>query len=347
MGLGNNIEINLMLDGKGFPAFFKSEHTPLYPSPESKIAALLLPSMKRSLPVNIPENVDKKFLYSLDQIQDVFTTWDTNFSKIPIKVNSSVEEKIAGEGVGTFFTGGVDSFYTLLKHNDEITHLIYVHGYENHKVTSELKKIGKSFGKEIIELKTNLRDFSDPVVTWHNYFGAALAVVSHLLKTTLKKIFIPSSHTYLDLVPNGSHPLLDPLWSSSKLSIVHDGCEATRVDKVALIANHEIALSHLRVCWKDTEGVHNCGKCEKCIRTMINLKAIGALDKCPTFPNNIPLLKVTGISAQSENIRALVKENIRHLKEGKDNKKLILALWWVLHKPYMAIKLRQLIRKIR
>ena len=40
--------------------------------------------------------------------------------------------------------------------------------------------------------------------------------------------------TYAHLGPLGSHPLLDPLWSSEDVELVHDGCEATRLDKLAL-----------------------------------------------------------------------------------------------------------------
>jgi len=330
----NNEYFNFKVDGKVNQVYFKTSNN-LVLSSESIITAKLLPYMKLAQPISQPAKADAQFLSSIDQIQDIFTTWDSGFSRIPIKVVPVKDNHESENGVGTFFTGGVDSFYTLLKNFDEITHLIYVHGYENHEITSEIDKIAEKFNKKVIEVETNLRDFSDPIVEWGLYIGSALATIGHLLKPVIGKIFIPSSQTYCNLFPSGSHPLVDPLWSSSNLKFIHDGSEATRIDKVALIADHEKALNSLRVCWKYLESGDNCGKCEKCIRTMINLKAINALDRCQTFPNTIPLNKVIRAKAKTVNKKALILENLNYLKEQGDNRKLIWALWWVLHKPWI------------
>jgi hypothetical protein len=36
----------------------------------------------------------------------------------------------------------------------------------------------------------------------------------------------------------------------------------------------------------------NCGECEKCLRTMVGLRIVGALERCPTFPDQVPLEKL-------------------------------------------------------
>jgi hypothetical protein len=83
--------------------------------------------------------------------------------------------------------------------------------------------------------------------------------------------------------------MLDPLWSTEDVEIVHDGCKADRVKKAALIAKSEIALRNLRVCFFRPEDGLNCGQCEKCLRSMANLRAVGALDRCNTFPHKLDL----------------------------------------------------------
>jgi hypothetical protein len=50
---------------------------------------------------------------------------------------------------------------------------------------------------------------------------------------------------------------------------MHDGAEARRVDKLMKIAECELALANLRVCINDMNV--NCGKCSKCLRTMVPL----------------------------------------------------------------------------
>jgi hypothetical protein len=51
------------------------------------------------------------------------------------------------------------------------------------------------------------------------------------------------------------------------------------------LSSHSEVLARLRVCWENL-GNYNCGLCEKCIRTMLGLRAIG-VDRCPTFPDTL------------------------------------------------------------
>ncbi len=68
--------------------------------------------------------------------------------------------------------------------------------------------------------------------------------------------------------------MTDPLFNEC-VEIIHDGAEARRVEKVRKIAECESALANLRVCFDDMNV--NCGKCPKCLRTMISLKLLGVL----------------------------------------------------------------------
>ena len=135
-----------------------------------------------------------------------------------------------------------------------------------------------------------------------------------LLSSLFKRIYIPSSETYAHLEPCGSHPLLDPLWSTEHLQIVHDGCEATRIEKVRKIAQHEVALKKLRVCWENKENAYNCGVCEKCIRTMISLYAIGALDNCTAFKSQLDPHLVSQIKIPNDLVLHHIDDNLKALK---------------------------------
>src|SRR5207237_184203 len=179
-------------------------------------------------------------------------------------------------------SGGLDSFYTLLKHREEITHLILVHGFDmelravrrREQVANVLKRAAADLGKPLIEVETNLRAFADRYVGWsEHYFGSALASVALLLSGVLGKVYVGASFTEEVSVPMpwGSHPHLDPLWSTEATKIVFDGMECGRPAKAARIADSEVALHSLRVCWESPDGTYNCGRCEKCLRTMVNL----------------------------------------------------------------------------
>jgi hypothetical protein len=59
-------------------------------------------------------------------------------------------------------------------------------------------------------------------------------------------------------------------------------------------------MAALRVCLQDLDSGLNCGRCEKCLRTMIALKALGCLDDCPTLPHEIDLRAMRGVALHYE-----------------------------------------------
>ena len=77
---------------------------------------------------------------------------------------------------------------------------------------------------------------------------------------------------------------------SSDTSIInihsHENVALSRLDKTKLVGGWDVALKHLRVCNEKesySQGNYNCGKCEKCVRTMTTLLSLGILDKTSTF----------------------------------------------------------------
>src|SRR5262249_30044181 len=117
------------------------------------------------------------------------------------------------------------------------------------------------------------------------YHASALIGSALALSRGVQRLLVPSTFSYGQLIPWGSHPLLDELWSIETMEVIHHGAEARRVDKIAmLVRNHPSTLRHLRVCLKNQAGPTNCGHCQKCARTMMALEVIGALSNAPTFP---------------------------------------------------------------
>ncbi len=116
--------------------------------------------------------------------------------------------------------------------------------------------------------------------------AAHLAAAAHLFPGALRSASIASS---ADLRrhyrPWGSHPLLDPLYGSGAIAIRHSGHEFARLEKVSDISRWDLAMSELIVCNETPlpAGVRNCGRCEKCMRTLFEFLAVGSLSKASTF----------------------------------------------------------------
>jgi hypothetical protein len=342
------LEADVQIGPEKHHIYFRSNDVPLTGNVEAFLAAAILPAMKVGGTLVAEGKANRRFLDALDTIIAIYRTWVSSLQRLEIRGVLPARARASQEGrVGTFFSGGVDSFYTFLKHRDEITDLIYVHGFdmslENHplrkRISSLIHEIGSSFGKRVIEVETNLRSFLDAYFRLREAWGplthgVVLSSVGHVLFPFFKRIFIAATHTYNDLFPWGSHPLLDPLWSTETLEFIHDGGEATRIDKVALLSKFDIALKSLQVCRSPrSQRAYNCGLCEKCLRTMINLHVVGALDRCTAFNTRLHLKRIAKIVVLDTSTRAFVRENLRALEKSKSDLRLYKALRKILNRP--------------
>ena len=92
------------------------------------------------------------------------------------------------------------------------------------------------------------------------------------------------------------------------------------------VGRSPVALEHLRVCWENLEGAYNCGRCEKCIRTMVNLTVAGALDRCQTFDRELDLFEIAHLPIHDANDRTFVEENCEALAARGGDPELLRAL---------------------
>jgi hypothetical protein len=297
------VSSHMKIDGQEFQINYKVSNGPVSRTSDAFLAASMYPAMLTGGDLRIEGTVSSKLLGATDTIQDIVTSWFPEYKSISIDVESSNHaESCEQRRVGAFFSGGIDSFYTFLKHQDEITTLIFMHGFDiqlnrhafRHRMSRHVREVAASFGKELIEVETNLPEILEKISSRFipaggDAFGTVLASSALLLSPQLEKVYISSGYPYSELHPWGSHVLLDPLWSTEDVEIMHDGCEATRVKKTALVAESEIALDNLRVCFFKPEDGLNCEQCEKCLRSMAILRAVGALDRCSSFRKKLNL----------------------------------------------------------
>jgi hypothetical protein len=141
-------------------------------------------------------------------------------------------------------------------------------------------------GVDAVPIRTNLWWLVDDgyfyTEKWH---GAFLASLLTCFGGCFRRGYIASSHSPSVVAPYGSHPLLDPYFGSAHFQIEHDLFSMHRREKVALVSEWPTGVANIRVCQNDNSGRDNCGTCEKCIRTQVQLAALGRLDAgAPSFP---------------------------------------------------------------
>jgi hypothetical protein len=269
------------------------------------LAASLLPAMLRGELLEIEESapVSPKLLMEISHLQRIFHSWNPVFKIIEVTARTA-PVAARNDGVASFFSGGVDSSYTFLKHKEAITHLVFIRGFD-FDVTDEAlwddtavaqEAFASSFGKALIPVATNINHLAYPFTDlgWGSYHGSALAAVGLVLSFPV--VYVPATHTYCELFPWGSHPMTDGLWSTEGTTFIHDGADATRSDKMSHIVSDQNILRHLHVCWEKKDD--NCGRCSKCLRTMVAMRLLRVRGRLPELRalRAIRRLTISGVS---------------------------------------------------
>lgn len=299
------------------------------PSPEAMADAMLpvglLLAMANGQSLELEAPVSKQLLENSTIVQDVYLSWHPKKMKraqIIATARESQPIQVAQRALSTF-TGGVDSFYTLDKHADKISSILFVHGFDvrlkdtelRSRMSAHLKAAANAAGKTLIEGASNIRRFLNPHLVWSKMsHGAAISGVVMLLSSHHNRFYFPASYSYADQYPWGSHPLIDPLWSTEYLKVIHDGAEATRVEKTQKISDNPSAQQHLRICFQK-KGDYNCGQCSKCIRTKIALELSGVLNKFETLDNTIDLERLDALGIKSQSDLVFATENLEFARE--------------------------------
>lgn len=273
--------------------------------------------------IQIDAPVSKRLMRRLPEIQALIRSWYPHFQEISATCTQTYNsfDYPQSLGMGCCFSGGVDSWYSLLKNQEDISHLILIKGMGSKDLNQKfwdsqqqvVAKTSQSFNKKLIEVETNLRRQTDMkyIFQWSKYpwgkpyfgdfygscsHGSLLAAVGMCLTKIISQLVIPSSYPYYRLNPWGTNPLLDPLWSTKNITFIHDGCEAERLQKIKQkIAQVDFALQNLRVCHQDhkeSSEYYNCCQCEKCLRTMMQLRIYGVLEQASAFSKPLQLKNI-------------------------------------------------------
>jgi len=211
------------------------------------------------------------------------------------------------ERAGLFLTGGVDSLHMLRvnrrtftrEHPASFREAIYVPrlSFVEHVPSARSADLARRQAKVVelicaenglsfcrLEGNFRLLDHENLTAAAQDQ-GALLSAVAHALTPRIGSVSVAASLDASDLSKYGTHPLLDPNYSSSGLEFRNEGMGFTRLEKVGEIADWPTAQENLLVCFEGPmpAGRPNCGECEKCLRTMTELFVLDALDRFPVF----------------------------------------------------------------
>jgi hypothetical protein len=277
------------------------------------LAASLMPAMRFGGSLTLPGPLSPRVMRSQREYQAVQRAWslgwefgDPPFEEVEVIAPTRTPEAPRESGrVAAFFSGGVDSWSTILDH-PEITDLVFIRGFDllpgaavheaiAPEVEARVREVAEGLDLRLHVVETDLRAFSDPLARWEAYYPCADMAVAHFLAPRFGRILLAGGLDHEVDDPIGSAHLIDHLWSSEQLEIADDGGRYSRVERTRRIAGHPLVKRTLRVCWENRDGAYNCGRCRKCLMTMITLEAFGTREGIETFPTDLDLEDVAAI----------------------------------------------------
>lgn len=246
--------------------------------------------------------LDKDFYDNIEKIKQGYINMypKLKFSgKLTVKkiVDNSYEPS---DKSATFFSGGVDSFSTLISHIDEQPTLITVWGSDVffddqvgwNNVNKHALEVGQEFNCKNLFIKSSFRYFLDEGALsnlvypkandgWWHGFQHGIGLIGHAAPVAWlnkwKNIYFASTFTENEKgkVTCASDPTIDNNLFIASCQTIHDGYQFTRQDKLKNICDYKKQTNkniQLRVCW-ESKGGGNCCHCEKCYRTIYGLLA--------------------------------------------------------------------------
>lgn len=207
---------------------------------------------------------------------------------------SSAQPQQKATGVATGFSGGVDSFCTLVDHfyqttldSYRITHLVLnnvgSHGLGGRQLFwkryNRLLAFAQAHQLPFVSIDSNL----DEIVKLdfrHTHTSRNISAIL-ALQSLFGKFLYASAHKYENcfIGPSEDASVIDPaaihLFSTENTEFISTGCEYSRVEKTEKVANIEDSYRYLDVCVNAIEQAHNCSTCWKCARTLLTLEILG------------------------------------------------------------------------
>ena len=250
-------------------------------------------------------SVSPSLIRNLEEFQRAWSMWRPDlYGTAAIRAEVESEESASSEprGVVLCFSGGVDSSYTAYTHTRSelasascpLEACVMVQGWDFEadedalfeRAAARSKRILDSIGLPLVRIATNYRSV---VPHWTHSHGAAIVASLSLLKRRFRECLVAQTMTYRNnhLSLEGVNPMTDWLLSSESFTSRPDGAGVSRLQKIASMSRWPEFLENVRVCWQDEHNKpENCCVCEKCIRTILQFKALG-LGVPPAFPRDV------------------------------------------------------------
>lgn len=271
---------------KNYRQFLLSERSDAF------LSALVPLAMRSGKDIVCEAPVTEQFLHNLNEILiPHLSNHDLRLHRSQITATGDASILVSGNAVATGMSCGVDSFYTVSLYLESklksmnLTHLYtgnYIYGNEG-EIYERAELVAKDLRLPLVRTRTNINEELKLPHLYTHFFKTMFGVLA------LRKLFrtyyysTAEDFSHFDLKDNGTNTtaaielLLLYTFSCFDFNVVTGGAKSERPEKTRAISDLPAAQKFLNVCLFPLRK-QNCGKCEKCRRTLLTLDMAGFLE---------------------------------------------------------------------
>ena len=176
------------------------------------------------------------------------------------------------------------------------------------------RRIVESRGLPLLAASTNLRQLKH---SWTDGYVAGLVAVLGLFRARYGSAVLSMGVTAEEAMRHWPQDLLDPpLVSTRSFSIVSEGGDLGRFEKMAAMDGWPEALEDLRVCYAGGVWDRNCGACFKCLTAMLFARILWKRPP-PFLPREVTVEDVRSLLGSRDTMLRLRLEQVRRAAHAR------------------------------
>ena len=279
------------------------------------LVALILLAMRTSQDIMCESPVSQKLLFNVcNTLQPIFSRVISNGTCVKIIAPVCNDIKYQHQGVGCGCSLGVDALSAYYAQNEKlvpddykVTHLSLFNcgqlgDYEHDKVAEYFKRsiaetipFANAVGLPLVDVDSNINEFykNSGVTLLQSFVLRTISCAMALQKGWGCYVYGSSypitNFTFSDWDSSHMESSYVPLLGTENFTPILANPMMSRVDKTDYIAKNKLTPKYLRVCWAEQTAYEiwhntkyldgkikiNCGWCDKCLRTLFTLEALG------------------------------------------------------------------------
>lgn len=277
------------------------------------LAALPLAVWHGERRIRVEGSICPRLREGLETAMAIFSMWYAHCRPLAIEPTKGFVPALPHPDAGpaSFMSGGVDALALLranrldypLDHPGSIRTCLLLFGLNSHVFAGtdvrperlaafevhleRMQQLAERANFYLVPIHTNIRTLYDDFRAWTDVgFAAGIICTALTLPERISSAWLASGGVGVGRQPCGSHPLLDHHFSTAAVEVHHGQAALSRLEKTRLVAEWEDARPLLRTCFYldiPRDGRINCETCEKCVRTMLALVALGRLQQVSAF----------------------------------------------------------------